>query len=159
MDSRFMTAALTGTATDRNTAISSRNDSITTPPITQGNRCERWLDGVDGGRGVPADQRLHAGAATAGGTTWSRGCGGRAVGPAVLGRRRRDDDEDGGVAGRVELGGAGEGHAGRLLQRACELGGAHGPADAGPEGRRRRRAGRWCRARSPGRAGRRPCAW
>ncbi len=34
MESRFMTAALTGTATERNTAMSNRNESSTTPPIT-----------------------------------------------------------------------------------------------------------------------------
>ena len=38
-----MIAALIGTAIDRNTAISSRNESSTTPPITQGSRLERWL--------------------------------------------------------------------------------------------------------------------
>ena len=33
--------ALTGMASDRNTAISSRNDSSSTAPITQGSRLDR----------------------------------------------------------------------------------------------------------------------
>ncbi len=32
MDSRFMTTALSGTRSERNTAISSRNDSASTAP-------------------------------------------------------------------------------------------------------------------------------
>ena len=36
MDSRFITAALSGTTTERNTSISSRNDTAMTAPMNSG---------------------------------------------------------------------------------------------------------------------------
>jgi hypothetical protein len=36
MDSRFMMTALSGTSTERNTAMSKRNDSASTPATTTG---------------------------------------------------------------------------------------------------------------------------
>ena len=96
-------AALIGTAIDRNTAMSSRNDSRTTPPMTQSSRCENRGGGVDAGRrdarrrgawaGVPATtggitfvaQVVHErlGGAVSGATSsgWRRS---RAVSPAGL---------------------------------------------------------------------------
>ena len=55
-------AALIGTAIERNTAISSRNDSTTTAPITQTQPLAERVGRVDAGRGVAADEALAAGA-------------------------------------------------------------------------------------------------
>src|SRR5262245_23799419 len=41
-DSRFMTAAVSGTSTEWNTSINSRNDSSTTAPMNQGSRAAIW---------------------------------------------------------------------------------------------------------------------
>ena len=51
-----MIAALSGTATDRNTTIRSRNDSTTTAPMTHGSRRQTGGRGVDPGGGLTADE-------------------------------------------------------------------------------------------------------
>ena len=86
-------AALMGTAIERNTAISSRNDSSTTTAMTSGSRDRQGVGRIDPGGGDPTDQGRDPGA-----------IGGRRDdvvsqvvdqrrGGLALGRGLRDDDD------------------------------------------------------------------
>ena len=89
-------AALIGMAMDRNTAISSRNDSRSPAPITSGSRCDEVAGGVDAGRRLPRrPATVTPVPLTTGGMTALRRWLHQRLGLGRLGRRGRVDDDDG----------------------------------------------------------------
>src|SRR5437016_11744831 len=69
-----MTTALIGTATDRNTAMSNRNDSTTTAPMTSERRVEYWCDASIPAAVIPPTSASAPLPATARGRTSARRC-------------------------------------------------------------------------------------
>ena len=87
-------AALIGTAIERNTAISSRNDSDHDAPMTHSSRCAEPGGGVDAGGGDARRRRPWAGvpATPAGMTSLRRWWTSDSV-SALCGDESRDDDD------------------------------------------------------------------
>ena len=139
MESRFIAAALSGTATERKTSISSRNDTAMTAPMNSGRLVAQLGVEVVGDRGDPGDVDV-AGDDVADPVDGRRGVG-------VGGAGGRGGGEDDGVAVRGDLGYADRGDPGHRGERAgqavdagrvdpglAEVGDHHeGRVDADPE--------------------------
>ena len=75
IDSRFITTAFSGTSSDRNTAISSRNERPRTTPKNSGSRDGEEVGEVDLDRDLAGDLHVEAGAGGGGGQRRRRGGG------------------------------------------------------------------------------------
>ena len=117
MESRFITAAFSGTAIERNTSISSRNDTAMTAPMKSGSFAELGVE-VVGDRGDAGDVDV------AGDDVTDLVDGGRGLGVGRAGGR--DGGEHDGVAVRrgLRLADRGDaGHGGDVLGQGRHAGG------------------------------------
>ena len=92
-----MATALTGTATDRKTAMRRRNDSRTTAAMTSGRRGGVLVGGVDARRGDSADESVQSGSGGRGRYDVGTEAVHELLGTRVLGRCCRDKSDHGGV--------------------------------------------------------------
>ena len=103
--SRFMTTALSGTTTERNTIISSRNETRSTPPMKSGSRSAtpRVMSTFDRGRPADVDGEVGAGDGCRDGAS-SRSVSTRSSVASSWGEVVAISREHGGVAGVVDRG-------------------------------------------------------
>ena len=106
--SRFMTTALSGTTTERNTIISSRNDTSSTPPKKSGSRSATPRVMSRLAATIPPTSTLRPVPAIAAGTAVVTQGVDQVCGGLVLRGCGGDHPQDGGVAGLV--------HDGRLTR-------------------------------------------
>ena len=154
--SRFITTALSGTTTERNTVISSRNETSSTPPKNNGQPVRDPTGDVEVRGGHAPTSTVRSVPAVAAGTASSRSASTTSSVAASWGEV--DQPEQGGVAALVDDGGADESHA-------LDLSSCPPPRRRRPAGRRPMRPGReQPAAPKPGtearrQAGRRPGGW